>query len=76
MPKLPIISGKFLLKLLTNNGFLLIRQKGSHVFIENQDGSCRSVIPIHSNEDLGKGLLKKILNDLDISVETLIDWIK
>lgn len=76
MPKLPIISGKALLKLLKKHGFIEVRKKGSHAFIENSDQKLQSVIPIHSNEDLGKGLLKKILNDLEISVEDLVNWLK
>lgn len=72
MPKLPIISGKKLLKLLLKNGFVKIRQKGSHVFIESNDSSVGTVIPIHGNEDLSKGLLKSILNDLELSVIELL----
>jgi len=74
MPKLPIISGKALLKLLKKKGFVEVRKRGSHVFIENANQSLRTVIPIHSNEDLGKGLLKKILNDLETSAEEFIKW--
>ncbi len=52
MPKLPIISGKKLLRLLKNNGYLVIRKKGSHVFIDNPENDLGTVIPINSNEDL------------------------
>lgn len=75
MPKLPVVSGKDLLKLLMRHGFVLVRKKGSHVFVENEEGFVRTVVPVHGKEDLGKGLLKKILNDLDVSVEELVDWI-
>ncbi len=75
MPKLPVLSGKQLLKLLQKNGFTVVRQKGSHVFVENTTGELSTVIPLHGNEDLGKGLLKAILNDLEISVEALVDMI-
>ncbi len=34
MPKLPIVSGKSLLKVLKKNGFIEIRQKGSHVLFK------------------------------------------
>lgn len=50
-------------------GFYLIRQKGSHAFFEHSDGRT-TVIPIHQGEDIGKGLLKDILNDLKMSVDT------
>ena len=72
MPKLPVISGKVLLKTLQKHGCAAIRQRGSHVFIEDVTRTKGSVIPIHGNEDLRKGTLKSILNDLDISVEELI----
>lgn len=76
MPPLPVISGKNLLKLLLKNGFVKVRQKGSHVFVESENGAVGTVIPIHRNEDLGKGLLRSILNDLEISVEELVEIMK
>jgi len=75
MPKLPILSGKQLLKLLQKNGFVSVRQKGSHVFVEDKDGELTTVIPLHGNEDLGKGLLKAILNDLELSVDALVEML-
>ena len=76
MPKLPIISGKKLLKILKKAGYIEIRKKGSHVFVEFETGIQSTVIPIHSNEDLGKGMLKSILNDLELSVDDLISMIR
>ncbi len=39
------------------------------MFVERIDGSRGTVIPVHGNEDLGVGLLKSILNDLDLTAE-------
>lgn len=72
MPKLPVLSGKKLLSVLLRVGFVEVRRKGSHVFVESNDSELRTVIPIHGNEDLGRGLLKKILNDLDLEGADLI----
>ena len=72
MPKLPILSGKRLFKLLLKHGFVFVRQSGSHLFIESEGGKLSTVIPLHGNEDLGKGILKSILNDLEITVERLV----
>lgn len=72
MPKLLPISGKKLVKLLEKYGYCVLRQKGSHVFMTGPDKRTSSVIPVHANEELGKGLLKAILNDLEISVEEFI----
>ena len=67
MPKLVPIKGKHLLRLLKDLGFLERDAEGSHVFLKHPDGRT-TVIPIH-NRELGRGLLRKILNDIQLSVE-------
>ena len=69
MPKLPVVSAKQLIKILESLGFVETRQKGSHKFFKHQDGRVTSV-PFHSG-DLGKGLLRKILNQIKISPQEL-----
>ena len=55
-------------KKLEKLGFQIIRQKGSHVFFKHSNGRT-TIVPRHPGEDIGKGLLRKILRDIDISVE-------
>ncbi len=59
MTKLVTISGKEMCKLLEKLGFQKIYGKGSHVRFKHSDGR-RTVVPVHGNEDLGKGLLTSI----------------
>lgn len=66
MPKLSPIRGKDLVKLLEKQGFVKIRQKGSHVRLKHKDGK-RTTIPLHPGEKVGKGLLRKILRDVNLS---------
>ena len=40
--------------------------KGSHHFLRHPDGGT-TVVPVHSDESLGLGLLAKILCDVDLS---------
>ncbi len=68
MVKLVQISGKDLCKILEKLGFEKIHGKGSHVRFKHPDGR-RTVVPIHGNEDLGKGLLLEILKQIRISKE-------
>lgn len=68
MSSLPILSGKELIKVLKALGFEVIRQKGSHAFLRHLDGRT-TVIPIHSTKDLDRGLLRKILRDVELSPE-------
>lgn len=63
------VSPKRLIKVLKDLGFIESRQKGSHKFFAHSDGRITSV-PFHSG-DLGKGLLRKILNQIEISPDEL-----
>ena len=76
MSELPVVSGKKLLRIVLRNGFIALRKKGSHVFVQSTTDQKGTAIPIHGNEDLGKGLLKSILNDLDLSVDDLLKMLK
>jgi len=67
----PSFSGKKLIKDLSSFGFDVVRIKGSHHFLRHADGRT-TVIPVHSNEDIGKGLLRKILTDCDLTIDDLI----
>ena len=67
MPKLIPIKPKDFVKILKKLGFLQRDAEGSHVFFKHTDGRT-TVIPIH-NRELSKGLLRKILNDIQLSVE-------
>ena len=49
-------------------GFQLVRQKGSHAYYRHPDGRA-TVLPVHRGEDLGRGLLREILRDIEISNE-------
>ncbi len=58
MPMTP----KEMVKLLKRNGFIEIRQRGSHVFLEHPETKKCTTVPMHC-KDLGKGLEQKILKD-------------
>lgn len=68
MTKLVVISGKDFCKILEKLNFEKIYGKGSHVRFKHPDGR-RTVVPIHGNEDLGKGLLLEILKQIKITKE-------
>lgn len=72
MPKLPVIKGSELIAALRKAGFETVRQRGSHVRLRHPDGRVVT-IPIHAGEELGRGLLRKILRDADLSVGELIN---
>ena len=74
MSKLPALTGKEIVSLLLKVGFIKERQKGSHVFLKHPDGRA-TVIPIHSGETIGPGLLSKILKDTEMTKEEFLKLI-
>lgn len=52
-------------------GFQEIRQKGSHKYFKHPDGRA-TVVPMHGNRDIGRGLLRKILNEIELSREEFL----
>ena len=75
MPKLPMLSGKKLLRLLIRNGFILRRQKSSHITVVHRDDeSRRTVVPLHGNRELTIGTWRKILRDLKLAPKDIHDW--
>lgn len=67
--KLPVISGKDFIKLLEKLGFVVIRINSSHHRMKHPDGRI-TTIPVHKNDPISKGLLRKILReDIKLTVE-------
>jgi len=50
-------------------GFDLIRVKGSHHFFFNAANGKTTSVPFHAREELGIGLIKEILKDIDLPVD-------
>lgn len=75
MPPLPIISAKEFVRFLQSIGFEFVRQKGSHQRYKHKDGRAVTV-PVHGKDNLKRGLLNGILNELNINVEELIKFLK
>ena len=76
MSKLPVLTGEELIKVLEKMGFEKVRQKGSHVRLKHPDGRVTTV-PIHKGRDIPKGLLRKIIReDLGLTVDEFLKFIK
>ncbi len=71
-PRLPRVSGAEVVVALRRAGFEVVRSRGSHRFLRHQDGRA-TVVPVHSGETLGPGLLTRILRDVDLTSERLTE---
>ncbi|MBI3595566.1 MAG: type II toxin-antitoxin system HicA family toxin [Nitrospirae bacterium] len=72
MTKLPRVTGREVLAALRKAGFTVIRVKGSHHFLQHNDGRY-TVVPVHAGETLGPGILNKILHDCDLSRDSFFE---
>jgi len=63
--RLPRITGRDIVTALRKAGFEVARIKGSHHFLRHADGRG-TVVPVHSGETIGPGLLTAILRDCEI----------
>jgi len=70
MSRIPRVAGGELVAALQRLGFSVLRIKGSHHFLQHEDGR-RTVVPVHAGETIGPGLLRKILRDCQLSVDDL-----
>ena len=71
-----VLSGKDMIKLLEKLGFNVVRINGSHHRLKHIDGRV-TTIPVHKNDDLPKGLMRKIIReDLEMSLEVFENSVK
>lgn len=57
-----------LYRILTKDGWYPISQKGSHVKMRHKTKKGTIIFPNHGNQEMGKGLEKKILKDARIKI--------
>ncbi|MGD0618242.1 MAG: type II toxin-antitoxin system HicA family toxin [Bryobacteraceae bacterium] len=70
--KLPSdLSGQELVKILQRIGFLVNRQRGSHIVLRREDPYARVVVPDHKR--LRPGTLRQILSEAGLTVEQLLE---
>lgn len=75
MVKVPVLKARELVRVLKKLGFVKHHQVGSHAQFKHRDGR-RTTIPIHAGKDIGRKMLKGIIEDLEIRVEEFMRVLK
>ena len=70
--KLPVVEAKTVIKILQLKGYKTIGQNGSHVQFKNEKGTIITV-SVHPGRPIGRGLLRKIIRDLEVSRDEFIE---
>jgi len=64
MPRLPILSGRKVVDALSKLGYKQTRQRSSHIRLSH---SSKKSITVPDYKNIGRGLLRKILRDAEVS---------
>ena len=73
MSKLPILSGKEIIRALSKIGYHKSRQRGSHIRLECEG---RRSITVPNYKTIDRSLLRKILRDAELSINEFIKLLK
>jgi len=69
---LPVVSGREVVKALAKIGYVLDRQRGSHMILRQQDPPHRRLtVPDH--KEVSKGALRAIIRQAGLTVEEFND---
>jgi predicted RNA binding protein YcfA (HicA-like mRNA interferase family) len=75
-PKLPIVSGRRVVKALERAGYRIVRQRGSHVRLRDEDDPNHLPLTVPDHKTVKPGLLRKVLRDANLTVDEFIALLK
>ena len=71
MARLPVVSGRELVRALEKAGYVVDRQKSSHIVLRQTDTPFRRVtVPDH--KEIAKGTLRSILRHVGLTIDELV----
>lgn len=72
--KLPMLKARDIMRVLRLLGFSAVRQSGSHIFFQHSDGRT-TLVPRHGSEDIGRGLSRQILREIELAPEEFAEYL-
>jgi len=67
--KLKILSGKDVCKTLYENGFVQVRQKGSHIIMQKKQNGQTITVPVPNHSEIKIGTLQSIVRQSQLAKE-------
>jgi predicted RNA binding protein YcfA (HicA-like mRNA interferase family) len=61
MPKLRLLSGREVCKIMSKKGFVKVRQKGSHIIMQKKEDGTTITVPVPDHDELRIGTLLGII---------------
>ncbi len=69
MPKLPVLPGQEVRRVLESHGFQLVRQRGSHMVMQKSGDESTTTIPVPDHAELRTGTLRSMSRQSGLGVE-------
>lgn len=70
MPKLPVVSGEDVVKVLSKHGFTVRKGKGDHVVLQRNDNYRNVIVPLH--KELKAGTIRTIIRQSGLTVDEFV----
>lgn len=74
MSKLLVVSGSQCIKILEKVGFIIVRQRGSHIVLARENPKNTVIIPNH--KELDRGTLRAIIRQANLTVDEFIQLLR
>jgi predicted RNA binding protein YcfA (HicA-like mRNA interferase family) len=71
--KLRVLSAKQVCQILTEQGFVQVRQRGSHIIMQKKIDDSTLTIPVPNYPEIKIGTLQSIIRQSNLS-RSLFDW--
>jgi len=75
-PRLPVVSGRQVIKVLERIGYRVVRQRGSHVRLRDETEPKHFPLTVPDHKTIKPGLLRRILRDADLAVDEFVALLK
>jgi predicted RNA binding protein YcfA (HicA-like mRNA interferase family) len=71
MPELPVLSGRDVVRAFTQDGWLMVRQRGSHMIMVKPGQLASLSVPDH--REMARGTLRSLIRSSGLSVEKFLE---
>ena len=72
-PKLPVVSGRQVVKALERVGYCVVRQRGSHTRLRDESDPDHLPVTVPNHRTIKPGLLRQILRYANLTVDEFLD---
>jgi len=73
--KLPRLSGREAIKILSKKGFKVARQKGSHIILVKETETGKKAVVVPNHKEIDKGTLLEIIRQAGLTRDEFLELV-